>query len=243
MCEACNLKSFNRRDAFRVAGGLFAAAMVSGGAGAAHASGGHAKTSLTPDQALQALKDGNARYVSNPMLCSLDLGHKREAVASGQAPWAVILGCADSRVPPELVFGGVGPGELFIARNAGNLADTSVIGTIEYGTAVAGAPLLVVLGHSRCGAVAAACDVVEKKATFPGSIGPMIEPILPAALAVRGQFGDFVDNTVRESARRTAHKLMMVSPVLSELVSHGSLKVVVGHYQLDTGKVEFSAAA
>ena len=114
------------------------------------------------------------------------------------------MSCADSRVPPELLFGGLGVGELFVARNAGNMVDTATMGTIEYGAAVLGVPLIVVLGHERCGAVAAACDVVTKKATFPGSIGPMVKAIVPAAMAVKGRPGDFVDNAVRESAKRTA---------------------------------------
>ena len=86
----------------------------------------------------------------------------------------------------------MGLGELFVARNAGNLADQATIGTVEYGAAVLGSPLIVVLGHTRCGAVAAACDVVTEHGTFPGAIGPMIEPILPAAIAVRDRPGDFV---------------------------------------------------
>ena len=81
--------------------------------------------------------------------------------------------------PPELLFGGLGLGELFVARNAGNMVDTATMGTIEYGAAVLGAPLILVLGHERCGAVVAACDVVAKKATFPGSIGPMVKAIVP----------------------------------------------------------------
>src|SRR5204863_3049139 len=132
---------------------------------------------------------------------------RRTDVADHQAPWATIVGCADSRVPPELLFGGLGLGELFVARNAGNLVDTATMGTVDYGAEVLGAPLLVVLGHEKCGAVVAACDVVTKKATFPGSIGPMVKPIVPAAMAMRGKPGDFVDNTVRESARRTAQRL------------------------------------
>jgi carbonic anhydrase len=110
-------------------------------------------------------------------------------VAEAQSPWASIVRCADSRVLPELVFGGLGLGELFVARNAGNLADTATIGTIECGAAVLGSPLIVVMGHSHCGAVHAACDVVTQNATFPGSIRPMIDPIIPAAIAVRDARG------------------------------------------------------
>jgi len=133
----------------------------------------------------------------------------------------------------------VGPGELFVARNAGNMVDTATMGTVEYGAEHLGAPLVVVLGHERCGAVAAACDVVIKKATYPGSIGPMVKPIVPAAIAMNGKPGDFVDNTVRESARRTATRIATASPILSRLVKDGKLKIVAARYDLDDGKVEY----
>ena len=195
----------------------------------------------TPERALVDLKNGNARFMSQPQLCELDLIKQRAAVAGHQAPWATILSCADSRVPPELVFGGRGLGELFVARNAGNLADTATIGTLEYGAAVLGSPLIVVLGHSHCGAVDAACKVVTDNATFPGSIGPMIDPIIPAALAARGRPGDFLDNSVRESALRTARRLTTSSTTLAGLVSAGKLQILAAHYDLETGKVEYFA--
>jgi carbonic anhydrase len=194
---------------------------------------------VKPDEALEKLKAGNARYVAAPEVCSADLGKKRSSVAQSQTPWATIISCADSRVPPELLFGGVGPGELFIARNAGNMVDTATMGTIEYGAAVLGVPLIVVLGHERCGAVAAACDVVTKKATFPGSIGPMVAAIVPAAQAVNGKPGDFVDNAVRESAKRTAQQVASKSKIVADLIKAGKVKVVAGRYDLDDGKVEF----
>lgn len=171
----------------------------------------------------------------------MELAKSRAGVAAGQAPWATIVSCADSRVPPELLFGGLGVGELFVARNAGNLVDTAVMGTVEFGAAVLGSPLIVVLGHSRCGAVAAACDVVLKNATFPGSIGTMIEPIVPAAIAAREQAGEFLDNAIRESARRTALRLAAASPILSDLVKAGTLKIIAANYDLDSGKVDFFA--
>ena len=169
----------------------------------------------------------------------MDLAKRRADVAGHQSPWATIVGCSDSRVPPELLFGGLGLGELFVARNAGNIVDTATMGTVEYGAEVLGAPLLVVLGHEKCGAVAAACDVVIKNAKFPGSIGPMVRPIVPAATAMRGKPGDFVDNTVRESARRTAQRLAVASPILAKLVKEGKLKIVAARYDLDDGKVEY----
>jgi carbonic anhydrase len=130
---------------------------------------------------------------------------------------------------------------LFVARNAGNMVDTPTMGTVEYGADHLGASLAVVLGHQACGAVSAACEAVTKHATFPGSIGPMVKPIIPAARAVRGQPGDFVDNAVRESAKRTAHQLATASPILSRLVKEGRMKVVAAHYALADGKVEFLA--
>ena len=124
---------------------------------------------------------------------------RRRGRSSSAAPTAALA--------PELLFGGVGPGELFVARNAGNMVDTATMGTVEYGAEHLGAPLIVVLGHERCGAVVAACDVATKNTKLPGSIGPMVKPIVPAAMAMKGKPGDFVDNTVRESARRTAARL------------------------------------
>lgn len=193
----------------------------------------------SPDQALDALKAGNRKYVSDVQLCTADLARRRSDVATQQAPWATIVSCADSRVPPELLFGGLGLGELFVARNAGNLVDTATLGTVEYGAAVLGSPLIVVLGHKRCGAVAAACKVVTESATFPGVIGSMIEPIIPAAIAVRDKPGDFVENAIRESARRTASRIEGASAILSGLVKAGKLKIVTAHYDLDHGSVEF----
>lgn len=193
----------------------------------------------SPRDALEGLIEGNRRFVSQPQLCESELAAQRASVVSGQAPWATILSCADSRVPPELIFGGRGLGELFVARNAGNLADTGTVGTLEYGAAVLGSPLIVVLGHSACGAVKAACDVVTKNATYPGSIGPMIDPIIPSALAVRNRPGDFAANATRESVRRTANRLASSSAVLADLIEGGKLQILGAMYDLQSGKVEF----
>jgi carbonic anhydrase len=238
MCNSFDKQRIDRRTLLASGGLALAATGLGLGIATARAADG-AKTTLTPDQALAALKDGNARYVADPQVCVADLAKRRSSVATHQAPWAIIVGCSDSRVPPELLFGGLGLGELFVARNAGNMVDTATMGTVEYGAEVLGAPLLVVLGHERCGAVAAACDVVTKQAKFPGSIGPMVRPIVPAATAMRGKPGDFVDNTVRESARRTAAQMSTRSPMLSRLVKDGKLKIVAARYDLDQGKVEY----
>jgi carbonic anhydrase len=196
-------------------------------------------TSVTADEAIERLKSGNEKYVSAPQVCAVDLSKQREQVVKAQMPWATILTCSDSRVLPELIFGGVGLGELFIARNAGNIVDTSTMGTIEYGAEHLGTPLIVVLGHEACGAVTAACSVVEKHEKFPGSIGAMVNAIVPAAKAVRGKPGDFVDNAVKENARRSAAKITTQSPIVSHLVHAKKVKVLAARYDLDSGSVEF----
>ncbi|HEY1884709.1 MAG TPA: carbonic anhydrase [Roseiarcus sp.] len=198
-----------------------------------------APTSLSPQEALAQLKAGNERFVSHPELCTVDLAQSRSAVAGHQAPWATIIACADSRVPPELIFGGHGVGELFVSRDAGNLVDTATLGTVEFGAAVLGSPLIVVLAHTACGAVKAACDVVTKNATFPGAIGQMIEPIIPAALAVRNDPGDFTNNAAKESAKRTAARLTAASTLIADLVSKGKVKIVAAIYDLQTGVVTY----
>ena len=236
MCGICQGAQVGRRDVLR----LGAAGLISLGLGgswsSARAAGGPT-TALTPDEALAALKEGNARYVADPELCVADLAAGRSAVAGHQAPWATVIGCADSRVPPELIFGGRGVGELFVARNAGNLVDTATLGTVEYGAAVLGSPLILVLAHTACGAVKAACDVVSENATYPGAIGPMIEPILPAAIAVRSEAGDFVNNAAMESAGRTAQRLAAASPILTGLAGDEKLKIVAAIYDMETGVV------
>jgi carbonic anhydrase len=193
----------------------------------------------SPEEALAALKEGNARYVAAPELTIPKLTEQRAEAVKGQSPWASIVSCADSRVAPEVIFGGLGPGQLFVARNAGNLVDTGTIGSVEFGSAVLGSMLIVILGHTACGAVQAACDVVTDNATFPGSIGPMIDPIVPAALAVRDRPGDFLENATRESALRTARRLTTASTILSDLQKAGKLKIVAAEYELGTGKVDF----
>ncbi len=237
MCGNCQSSGIGRRD-FLKFGAASVVALGSGVSGRAVAAEG-APTTLSPDEALAALKTGNARYVSNPQFCSVDLAASRGAVAGHQAPWATIISCADSRVPPELIFGGHGVGELFVARNAGNLVDTATLGTVEYGAAVLGSPVIVVLAHTSCGAVKAACDVVTKNATYPGAIGPMIEPIVPAALAVRGEPGDFVNNAAKESAKRTATRLTAASTIITGFAGSGKVKIVAAIYDLETGVVTY----
>jgi carbonic anhydrase len=232
-CYDCAAPS--RRQLLRyAAGGLTAGALSYAGAGRAAT----AQPSLTADQALIRLKEGNARYLKEPQLCIANLAGDRASHANGQAPWATILTCSDSRVAPEIIFGGLDLGELFVARNAGNVADVAVMGTIEYGAEHLGSPLVVVMGHSKCGACAAACDVVANHTNLPGSMGPMVDAITPAAKAVQGKPGDFLDNTVIENAKLNAGKIAQ-SPIISHLTHDGAVNVLYARYDIESGVVDF----
>lgn len=238
MCINCGSNRIGRRDLMKF-GAAAAIALAAGGASPAARAAEDAPTSLSPQDALAQLKAGNERFVSHPELCTIDLAQSRSDVAGHQAPWATIVACADSRVAPELIFGGRGLGELFVSRDAGNLVNVETLGTIEYGAAVLGSPLIVILAHTACGAVKAACDVVTKNATYPGVIGRMIGPIVPAALAVRNDPGDFADNTAKESAKRTATNLPTVSKIVSDRVGSGKVKIIAATYDLQTGVVTY----
>ena len=196
------------------------------------------RTALTPDQALRLMKEGNDNYRTDAPFRGVQGRERRVELARGQAPFCVLVGCSDSRVPPELLFGH-GLGELFIVRNAGNTVDTAALGSVEYGVGVLGCPLIVVLGHERCGAVAAAVDLVEKNTAFPGVIGEMIQPIVPAVLEARSQEGDLLEASVRSNARRVAKRLTTQSLVIKDALNGGKVKVVGARYSLEDGSVDF----
>ena len=196
---------------------------------------------LTPDQALAKLTEGNARFVAmtevEPNLNTMRL----MAVAKAQRPFVGVLGCVDSRVPPELVFDR-GLGDVFDARIAGAIDDDAAIGSLEFGVDEFAVPLLVVLGHSRCGAVTAAVKAVTQgEARPPGRIGTVVDPIIPAVRAAQAQ-GIPSEALVNASAKEVVRRGVTVlreSPVLKERLGSGRLKVVGAFYDLDTGKVEF----
>lgn len=232
--------SLARRSFFRRAccGSLGLAAAIA--APALSAADGK-KTSMTPDQALAALKEGNAKFITDSPLSMVQGRARRLEIARGQTPFAVLVSCSDSRVPPEVLFGR-GLGELFIVRNAGNTVDTIALGSIEYAVAVLGVPLVVVLGHERCGAVEAALSVVENNTVFPGSLNQMIEPIVPAALLAKskGMKGEaLLDAAVRENVRRIVNRLRTSEPVLIDPMRAGKVRIVGARYDLDDGDVDF----
>ncbi len=199
------------------------------------------KTTLTADQALAILKEGNQKFIAESPVLAVSGRDRRLEIARNQTPFAVLVSCSDSRVPPEVLFGR-GLGELFIVRNAGNTVDTVAQGSIEYAVLVLGVPLVVVLGHERCGAVDAAVSVVEKNTVYPGSLNQMIEPILPAALLARasGAKGeDLLDRAVRENVKRVVTRLRSSEAVMVEPIRSGKVRVVGARYDLDDGSVDF----
>ncbi len=210
-----------------------------------YAAGGN-RTTLTPEQALKLLKDGNENSLTDSPIRAVQGRDRRLEIARGQAPIAVLVSCADSRVPPELLFGR-GLGELFIVRNAGNTVDTVALGSIEYAIAELGVPLIVVMGHERCGAVDAALTVVEKNIVYPGSIGQMIEPIVPAVLRARAaqdktkplDRDTWLDAAVRENVMRVVQRLRHSEAILTDPLKQKKLMIVGARYDLDDGSVEF----
>jgi len=181
------------------------------------------------NEALKRLTDGNARYVAGRMTAfDEDLAILKAKTAEKQKPFAAVLSCADSRVPVEIVFD-QSIGHIFVCRVAGNIATPAMIGSLEYGAAVLGASVIMVLGHANCGAVSAA---MQNKAV-PGQISGLFPYIRPAV----DQAGGSLDAAIRANARNQAALLQHASPVLAGLVKDGKIKIVSAHYALATGKV------
>lgn len=233
--------TLTRRRAIGSAAGLAALAVSTpvGAEDARPAAAAHpAPSGLTPDAALDLLKAGNAEFLTDAPCRRGETRAHRLEIAAGQEPFAVLVGCSDSRVSPELLFGR-GLGELFIIRVAGNTVGVIGLGSIEYAVEHLGVPLVVVLGHERCGAVQAAVDVVEANATFPGRIGEVVEPIIPAVLTARSTEGDLLRNSVLANVRRVVTSIIQSSPLVEDRMAKGKLKVVGAIYDLEEGNVTF----
>jgi carbonic anhydrase len=186
---------------------------------------------LTPEKALNELLLGNKRFASQRNQGPNRGIFRLREVAQGQKPFAAILGCADSRVPAEIIFD-QGLGDLFVVRVAGNVATPEEIGSLEYGTLVLGAKILLVLGHERCGAVKAAID----NKPVPGQIGAILEQIQPAVASTSKQSPDQLkDATIANIKNQIA--ILKNSPVVADLIKSKKLKIVGGFYDLDTGLV------
>jgi carbonic anhydrase len=193
----------------------------------------------TGDEGLKRLLAGNRRFVKGKLEHPGRDAARRVEIAEGQKPFAIVLGCADSRVPPEVVFD-QGLGDVFVVRVAGNTAnDPLVVGSIEYAATTFGSVVLMVLGHDHCGAVKAAIEVAIKGKTLPGDIGAVVEPILPAVEQVRNApESELLDQATRLNIQRTVDALKSADSLITELVSSEKLKVVGSEYKLKTGKID-----
>lgn len=197
------------------------------------------QASMSPDEILQGLKDGNERYVNNN-LTPRDYPAQVAATATGQYPEAVIISCIDSRVPVEQVFD-KGVGDVFVARVAGNFVNEDILGSTEFGTAVAGSKVVIVMGHESCGAVKAAIDQVEM-----GNITAMLDKIEPAVDMSEDFEGDqttenadYVTNVVNNNVLNTIAEMRENSPIIAELERNGDIVIAGAFYDLDTGRVTF----
>ena len=221
--------------------GVLSGMLACGCLAAAHARPAFAadlpKTSMSADEVQSMLLKGNDDFINDRPRTTAINKSRREALRAGQAPMAVLVGCSDSRVSPELLFGR-GLGELFIVRVAGNSVDRTALGSIEYGVAELGAPLVMVLGHEACGAVKAAVAMVVEDTKFPGAIGDMVAPIIPAVLAAQKMQGDLVANAVKENARRVAERVRGSGAVIGGPVAAGKVKIVPAYYSLSDGSVQ-----
>lgn len=190
--------------------------------------------SLLADKALKRLQAGNAHFVNDSSTRTNKHAQRRAEVAEKQKPFAIVVSCSDSRVGPEVVFD-QGLGDLFVVRTAGHVVDDVGLASIEYAVEHLGPSLIVVLGHERCGAVAATVAGSEAHGHLPA----IVKAIKPAVAKTKGQPGDAVDNAVREHVREVTEQLAKTGPVLAERVRAGKLKVVGARYDLDTGRVQF----
>jgi carbonic anhydrase len=190
----------------------------------------------TPDEALQLLIDGNARYVAGKPR-EQDFSAGRATRTLGQAPFASILGCADSRVAPELAFD-QGPGDLFVVRVAGNFVTPDGLGSLEFGSAVLGTKVIMVLGHTSCGAVKATVAALQKGNTLPGHIADLVRAMKPGVLpALKHPGAELEAEATIANVRYNVERLKTAKPILAELIAKGQLRVVGGVYDLATGKI------
>jgi carbonic anhydrase len=204
---------------------------------AAEATDYSATPTVPADQGLQMLIDGNQRFVDGNLTSFSNLAQDREGVAGGQSPFAVIVSCSDSRVPPELVFDQT-VGQLFVVRTAGQVIDEAARGSITYGVDILKAPLLVVLGHSGCGAVEAAIAAIQGQ-PIPGYAYRFAEGIGPAVQRVIDEPGDLLDNAIRANIEMGVEQLRTAEPDLTAAVSSGTLTITGGYYDLASGEVSF----
>jgi carbonic anhydrase len=197
------------------------------------------QSAITPSKALDLLKDGNKRFVSN-LKVNRNLLQQANETSDGQHPFAVILSCIDSRTSAELIFD-QGLGDIFSVRIAGNIINEDILGSMEFGCKVAGSKMIVVLGHTKCGAVKGACDHVEI-----GNLTALLTKIRPAVDDETSTTENrnsnnpvFVENVATINVKRTVKSIMERSPILKELIESGQIGIIGGTHNIATGEVEF----
>jgi carbonic anhydrase len=191
---------------------------------------------VTPEQALERLKEGNKRYVQG-VAKRHDFIAEREALVGGQNPYAGILSCADSRIAPEFAFDS-SRGDLFVVRVAGNFLNPDNLASFEYAAEALKTPLIMVLGHDACGAVSATIASIKDKTTLPGHLPSLVASLTPAVNAVANLPGDLLENATRENVRRNMEALKTATPILSAAVNEKRLQIVGGIYRLASGEVQ-----
>jgi carbonic anhydrase len=197
------------------------------------------QTSVTPQQALQKLKDGNQRFVSG-RTATRDLNQQVKDTASGQFPFASVVSCLDSRTSTELIFD-QGIGDVFNARVAGNIVNEDIIGSLEFASKAAGSKLIMVVGHTKCGAVMGACDKVEL-----GNLTGLLNKIQPAVKATKSAAGEergsknlaFVDRVAESNVRQAVTHIRSKSSILRDMEKQGEVMIVGAMYDIETGKVQ-----
>jgi carbonic anhydrase len=250
MCESCDSNSTatpNERRRFLRLAGLGAGALLLAGvlpnritqAAETPAAPPKPKNVISPDEALQRLMAGNERYVSGNSETH-DFKDEREALVSGQNPFVAVLSCSDSRIAPEYAFD-TARGDLFAIRVAGNFVTDEGLASIEYGVAVLGAPLILVLGHESCGAIEAGIKAVKDHTVFPGHIPKLTDALKSSVQTVIKQPGNLMENATVQNVKNSVERLKTATPLLTDALSKGKLKIVGGIYRLATGKVELIA--
>jgi carbonic anhydrase len=197
------------------------------------------QNALSPEAALHELMEGNHRYVQG-LTRRHDFRSERAALAGGQNPYVGLLSCADSRVAPEFAFDSF-RGDLFVVRVAGNFLNDDNLASFEYGVAVLGTPLLMVLGHSACGAVDSTIKSVDTNTTLPGHLPSLVASLAPAVQAARGIPGDLLANAIHANVKLNVERLKAATPILSKAVEDKKLLVVGGYYNLGSGVVDIVA--
>jgi carbonic anhydrase len=226
------VRSVSRRSVLKFGAGVIGTSTIAAGMGAELLTPRRvvANENLTPDQAIDLLMEGNRRFIERKRKYPNQDFVRLTEVAKEQKPFAAILGCADSRVPTELIFD-QGLGDLFVCRVAGNIAIDEEVGSLEYGSLVLGTKVILVMGHERCGAVSAAI----KGASVPGKIGSLIEAIRPAIVGTKESYPD-LETATKANVLYQVEQLK-TSPVIAQLIQTGKLKVIGAYYDLDTGVV------